>query len=745
MAYSHQKNLHKVVQEIFGENIISNVRKNASFINPSSNKYLEIDLWVPDHQICFEFQDSYHYVATWYSHSPLDTIQNKDILKFALVRERGETLVIVPCWWDGDEGSLKATLHAQRPDIVPRVAPEDLPIPLNPSIKFFHEEKEIPGIGQLMLASLPEISNKEFLRSVTNQWWMGEKYDGVRCSWNHIDKSLYSRRGQEIYLLPAFSRLFPATAHLDGEIWFGRGLNSDAQRLIVSPEYTSWQQLRVIGFDDPSSTANARPFEDRYATLVSVLDTLHPFLILAPRVDCRNKTHIVRTTKYIIRDGGEGTIVRRHTSPYVPGRSPLLYKLKALRGEQEALVVRQERKSLLLRLPDGMTFPVPIEKNQFPHMEIPKKGDVVTITYDHYSRRERPSNPRVLRKRSDVTWQNVLRDYGVVTSSRELNDKTTLVFKTPKNLSKLSDKMDAKQMRQILETYARNSHLDPLNPATWYSVPILDIKGVRYMCQKLQCSSISLVLSLFPEIGLDEDKFPLRPNYYWKSEKNRRKFFDDFAGSQNFDPLIPKNWYDANWSVFYDLKSAFSLMKYYGGSYRKALCHLYPNIGLSEHEFTFKPQKYWQSLDNRRDFLERFARLKGFDPLVVQNWYKVSANQVEEIKGGQSMLEYYHGSLYKALLHLYPTIPFDNTLFIRNPRYHWREAKNTRAFLDNFAKDNQFDPLIAENWYKVSTIALKKAKGRGILKYYKSLARALIHLYPEVEFQFRKFQNITKS
>jgi hypothetical protein len=28
----------------------------------------------------------------------------------------------------------------------------------------------------------------------------------------------------------------------------------------------------------------------------------------------------------------------------------------------------------------------------------------------------------------------------------------------------------------------------------------------------------------------------------WKDPENRRKFFEDFARENNFDPLIPENW-----------------------------------------------------------------------------------------------------------------------------------------------------------------------------------------------------------
>lgn len=31
--------------------------------------------------------------------------------------------------------------------------------------------------------------------------------------------------------------------------------------------------------------------------------------------------------------------------------------------------------------------------------------------------------------------------------------------------------------------------------------------------------------------------------YYWRVTPNHRKFFEDFANINNFDPLVPENWY----------------------------------------------------------------------------------------------------------------------------------------------------------------------------------------------------------
>ena len=50
-----------------------------------------------------------------------------------------------------------------------------------------------------------------------------------------------------------------------------------------------------------------------------------------------------------------------------------------------------------------------------------KQGDVVTFSYQNYSRREAPVNPRILHVRLDVSWERVLREFSTNSRSLPLN------------------------------------------------------------------------------------------------------------------------------------------------------------------------------------------------------------------------------------------------------------------------------------------------------------------------------------
>ena len=54
-----------------------NVKKAINIRYPTG-EYMEIDVWLPGKHLCFEFQDSHHYITTWYHQHSLDQVRQKD-------------------------------------------------------------------------------------------------------------------------------------------------------------------------------------------------------------------------------------------------------------------------------------------------------------------------------------------------------------------------------------------------------------------------------------------------------------------------------------------------------------------------------------------------------------------------------------------------------------------------------------------------------------------------------------------
>ena len=56
-------------------------------------------------------------------------------------------------------------------------------------------------------------------------------------------------------------------------------------------------------------------------------------------------------------------------------------------------------------------------------------------------------------------------------------------------------------------------------------------------------SFIDALITSFPELSFDKSKFLKAPGHYWKNTQNIKAWFDDFAKTKGFDPLIADNWY----------------------------------------------------------------------------------------------------------------------------------------------------------------------------------------------------------
>jgi hypothetical protein len=92
------------------------------------------------------------------------------------------------------------------------------------------------------------------------------------------------------------------------------------------------------------------------------------------------------------------------------------------------------------------------------------------------------------------------------------------------------------------------------------------------------------------------------------------------------------------------------MLRYYEGSYAKALIHLFPEIDLDENKLQSKyPSassssislpyfsfchlgKYWLDVKNQQDLLIEFAQEKGFSAFDPEPWYSVNPDAIYSAK-----------------------------------------------------------------------------------------------------------------
>jgi len=157
---------------------------------------------------------------------------------------------------------------------------------------------------------------------------------------------------------------------------------------------------------------------------------------------------------------------------------------------------------------------------------------------------------------------------------------------------------------------------------------------------------------------------------------------------------------------------------------------LYPELMLKREKF-FKSKEGWKVPANQRNFFERFARSKKFNPLDAENWYSVTHKEIIRAGGG-GVLNYYHGSHVKALVKLYPELMLKRENFWKS-RKGWKAPAYQRKFFEGFARSKKFNLLDAEKWYSITRREIKRAGGSGLLKHNNgSHIKALVKLCPEL-------------
>ena len=171
---------------------------------------------------------------------------------------------------------------------------------------------------------------------LVKNWWISEKYDGVRGIWD--GKNMMSRNGN-IYTIPDFIReqLEKITIvkdekniNLDGEIWFGKDTfaicSGAARKRSNDPEV--WKMMTYLVFDIQDTEML---FEDRIKMLSVILkrDDIPNIKKVVYRKFKPSETTMANELKKVEDNGGEGLMIRKPKSEYVFTRSHDMLKVKS--------------------------------------------------------------------------------------------------------------------------------------------------------------------------------------------------------------------------------------------------------------------------------------------------------------------------------------------------------------------------------------------------------------------------------
>jgi DNA ligase 1 len=237
-------------------------------------------------------------------------------------------------------------------------------------------------------------------------YWISEKYDGVRGYWD--GEKLRTRSGAIIPAPAWFTAHWPKMP-MDGELWAGRGQFERASATIrqQAADEQAWRHIRYMVFDLPGQ---AGTFDQRLPVLQREVAALGVSWVQAVRqFKVADEADLRRHLDEVVQSGGEGLVLHRGASLYHAGRNDDLLKLKPY-DDAEATVVghvpgkgkyRGMLGSLLVEMPGGTRFRIGTGFTDAQRRDPPPVGSTVTFRYQGMTSAGKPRFARFMRVRED--------------------------------------------------------------------------------------------------------------------------------------------------------------------------------------------------------------------------------------------------------------------------------------------------------------------------------------------------------
>lgn len=153
-------------------------------------------------------------------------------------------------------------------------------------------------------------------------------------------KGMYSRLGNPFTPPQWFLDKLPKDVTLDGELFGGRNKFQDTVSIVKTMNSPHWKGITFQVFDIPSS--GSLPFEKRIEEINALFGEggshACPEVVVVEHETAKSREHVLEKLKEIEGLGGEGLMLRKPQSEYVPSRSSTLLKIKTF-YDAEAKVV----------------------------------------------------------------------------------------------------------------------------------------------------------------------------------------------------------------------------------------------------------------------------------------------------------------------------------------------------------------------------------------------------------------------
>lgn len=308
-----------------------------------SNNAMELDVFVPQLKLAFEYQGLHHYTEVP-MFGPLDLYIRRDERKRRACEKLGIKLVEVPFWWDNRPHSLASTILERDASLldegsltekelvaaVAKARARPCPIP------------RMPPSGVL-----PASAGQSVVRWGTSVWTeevdpkgmlLAANREGIRVFWN--GEHLGSQQGRRIAVPDWWAEKLPSGLELEGELWMEgnnfRGLvsrTSLARNWGGEQDEENWNGIKFIVQDIPDVT---KPLSERVAELEKLPE--NEVLMVETYSTCEGKESLQKLLQENTEQGGHGLLLMDPETVYRYGRAFRKRDCLRVKHVQEATV-----------------------------------------------------------------------------------------------------------------------------------------------------------------------------------------------------------------------------------------------------------------------------------------------------------------------------------------------------------------------------------------------------------------------
>lgn len=265
----------------------------------------------------------------------------------------------------------------------------------------------------------------------------------------------------------------------------------------------------------------------------------------------------------------------------------------------------------------------------------------------------------------------------------------------------------------------------------WYVISYDEVikHGGSSLLNRYNSSLSEALMAVYPEHPWDVSRFSKKPQNYWASMENQRRYFEELGEKMCFAKGDYAQWYSVTTQTIIK-HGGGALLSRYSYSVANALKAVFPEHEWDINRFSTKPRNYWTSIKNQKEFMEHIRINLGVKVDDFDAWYQVTPMDVIKLGGGSFMMKH-SNSIANALKTVYPDHPWDDSLFTTRPRNYWAKPENQKAFMETLRlkldiKDGDYDA-----WYKVTTKDVIRHGGRGLIEVFSNIPNLVSAVFPD--------------